>query len=373
MSAMSGAATKIITSGVRSAARRILRAVPPLPRLDRYRPVNTLALPQHEVPRAAVPAVDAHNHLGRWLTRDGGWMAADRDALLACMDTLNLRLVINLDGRWGKQLEDNLDRYDRWQPDRFATFCHVDWTELSGPTGVSKLVASLRDSASRGARGLKVWKDLGRDVHDASGKLILPDDPALDELWATAGECGLPILMHVGDPRAFFLPTDRRNERLEEIRRHRASWRRPGLPEHGRLLEAFRTIVARHPGTTWVGAHMASNCENLEEVSQLLDENPNLFVDMAARVGDLGRQPRATLRLVARHPERVLFGTDVFPLRPEEVQIYFRFLETDDECFTYSTADPPPAGRWDISGLNLPTEVLRKVYADNALRMLGSA
>ncbi len=319
-----------------------------------------------------MPAIDIHNHLGRWLTDGQRWVAPDVGALIADLDRCNVAATVNLDGRWGAELEANLGRYDRAHPDRFFTFCHVDWELLRRPEGSEEVARSLRASVAAGARGLKVWKDLGLSVRGPDGRLVLPDDPRLDLLWDTAGALGVPVLVHVADPLAFFLPMDRHNERLEELQRNpRSSRAALGRAGRDRLLRAFSTVVARHPRTVWIGAHVASCTEDLEWVSNLLDRQPNVAVDLAARVGDLGRQPRATRALIERHPDQVLFGTDVYPFRPEEVRVYFRFLETEDEYFGYSAGEPPPAGRWRISGLGLAPNQLAKVYAGNARRILA--
>lgn len=366
-----------VAANLRGAAKRARSAIVRPPRLDRFAPVRTLRLPEHPVQRAPMAAIDAHNHLGRWLTRGGGWMAPDVSRLLDDMDGCGLAAIVNLDGRWGDELQDNLARYDLAHPDRFATFCQLDWRMLAEPgsagSATESLVRSLRESADRGARGVKVWKDLGRSVRDAHGELVLPDDRRLDDLWAVAGALGLPILIHVADPVAFFQPIDGRNERVEELTRSPASsWARPGIPDHGRLIDALESAVERTPGTTWIAAHVASCAEDLARVSGMLARYPNLYVDIAARAGDLGRQPRAAARFITEHHTRVLFGTDVFPFRPDEIRIYFRLLGTDDECFPYSTAAVPPAGRWEISGLDLAEHVLADVYTGNARRLLPS-
>jgi predicted TIM-barrel fold metal-dependent hydrolase len=177
--------------------------------------------------------------------------------------------------------------------------------------------------------------------------------------------------VHTADPVAHFRPADRHNERLEELRRSPgASWARPGLPTHERLMGAFAGLVRDNPGTTFVGAHLAGWSENLAEVGALLGAHPNLLVDLSARVADFCRQPRATVRLITDHPDQVLFGSDIYPLRADELAIYFRCLETDDECFAYAVEQPPPRGRWEISGLALDDATLRKVYATNAQRLL---
>ena len=352
-------------------------AGPRIPLAD-YRPRPTLRLPETRVERAAVPAIDAHNHLGRWITHwvrpDGGWMAEDVGALLELMDAVGVEAVVNLDGRWGEELEANLDRYDRAHPGRFMTFCHVDWAELAEPGGgTAKLVASLEASHRAGARGLKVWKDLGLGVRDGAGALVLPDDDRIAPVWEAAGGLGLPVLIHTADPIAFFQPIDATNERLEELAVH-PEWAVPeGMPTFERLMEALEAVVAAHPGTTFVAAHACCCAEDLEWVGRMLRDHPNLHMDFSQRIAELGRQPRAARRLFTEHADRVLFGTDELPPSREAFRTYFRFLETADEHFAYSPdpENPWPQGRWRISGLDLPPEVLPAIYRENALRVLG--
>ena len=336
-----------------------------------YRPQSRLEVEEHRVERARFAAVDAHNHLGRWLSADGDWVVPDAEAMIGQLDGLNVDAVINLDGRWGGELEANLDRYDRAYPGRFATFCHVDWREAKRPGFTDRLVGSLEASASAGARGLKVWKDLGLRVRDHDESLLLPDDDRLAPLWETAGGLGMPILIHTADPVAFFHPMDSSNERLEELLENPDwSFYGPEFPTFGRLMEALETIVANHPGTTFIGAHVGCYAESLRWVGGMLDAYPNFHVDISARIAELGRQPRATRDLVLRHSDRVLFGTDVFPPDPEHVRVYFRFLETSDEYFPYSPEEVGHQGRWNIYGLGLPDDVLRNVYSDNARRLI---
>lgn len=337
--------------------------------LRAYRPRSRLRVPEQEVARAQVPAIDAHNHLGRWLTE--GW-AADPSELLEVMGSCNVVALTNLDGGWGDELEANLDRYDRAHPGRFATFCHLDWREAAVPGFGDRLADGLARSAAAGAKGLKVWKDLGLRVRDDLGELLMPDDARLAPVWASCAETGLPVLIHTGDPVAFFDPLDARNERLEELLEHPDWWvgDRERFPSFDRLLDAFESLVAGTPRTVFVGAHVGGFAEDLGWVRRMLDTYPNLHVDLAARVSELGRQPRAARDLLLAHADRVLFGTDAFPPDEEIYRIHFRFLETADEHFAYSTEDVPPQGRWTISGLDLPEEVLAAVYARNARRVI---
>lgn len=345
-------------------------------RLVNWRPRSRLVAPRTRVGRTAVPSIDVHNHLGRWLSDSRGWMTPDVDALLALMDAHGVETVVNLDGRWGAELDANLERYDRAHPGRFVTFCQLDWDLLAGPDGEDALLAQLADSARRGARGVKVWKNLGLTVRDADGSLVLPDDDRVVRVLAAAGDLGLPVLIHVADPVAFFDPWDARNERYEELL-GQPDWSfadRGRYPSFDRLLDALAALVLATPGTRYVGAHAGCAAEDLDRVEALLAAAPNFAIDIAGRLAELGRQPRRFRRLVEAHPDRVLFGTDAYPLTAEQLRVHVRFLETDDEAFEYAPGtDVPPQGRWTVSGVALPADLLRAVYRDNARRFLGLA
>lgn len=339
-------------------------------RMVDWHPVSQLRTHRTDVIRTAVPAIDIHNHLGRWLS-DDGWMIDDVPALIATMDDCGIETIVNLDGMWGDEVTANVDRYDVAYPGRFLTFCQLDWAQIDTPDA---LVASLEDSAARGARGVKVWKNLGLTVHDASGELVLPDDPRVIRVMTRAGELGLPVLIHTADPIAFFEPLDERNERLDELLQQRDWWfgDRSAHPSFDRLLDAHAALVLACPGTTFIGAHAGGAAEDLDRVSRLLDVAPNYTIDIAGRMAELGRQPRRTAALIERHPDRVLFGTDIYPASAPYFRLHARFLETLDESFEYAPGEPvPPQGRWTVSGLGLAPALLRAVYHDNAARVLG--
>ena len=197
----------------------------------------------------------------------------------------------------------------------------------------------------------------------------MPDDPQLSPLWEAAGSLGVPVLVHVADPVAFFCPVDRSNERLEELSR----WRQQhagGKERFHKLIGVVQTVVARHPGTTFVAAH-GLHPENVSFLATMFERYPNFFVDIAWVHLQLGRQPRAARDLFLRYPGRIVFGTDVFPVRQGLMRIYFRFLETADEYFSYTDEPVPGSGRWNIYGLDLPTDVLERVYCANARGLLG--
>lgn len=338
------------------------------PRLGDYAPRSRLRVPVTRVERALVPAIDAHAHLGRWLT--GGWAVPDPREMVRVMDRCNIRAVVNLDGRWDAELRDNLDRYDRAFPGRFATFCHVDWSRLReapDERAGALLADDLEAAVVAGARGLKVWKDLGLGVRDGAGRLVLPDDPRLTPLWRRAGQLGVPVAIHTADPMAFFDPPDASNERLEELLAHPDwSYADRRLPTFERLLAALEAVVTAHPGTTFIGVHAGCCAEDLGLVDRMLDTCPNYVIDIAARVAELGRQPRRTRELLLRHRGRVLFGTDEIPPLEAAYRTHFRFLETEDEHFPHTDEHPPLRGRWMISGLGLPPDVLDEIYAGTA-------
>jgi len=342
---------------------------PPDLLLREFRPEPMVRLVEHHPTRFPVSAVDAHNHLGRWHTKS--WSVPVVDELLAIMDDCQVGAIVNLDGGWTDELEANLDRYDRAHPGRFATFCRLDWSQAGEPGWEQRLAASLRDSASRGAKGLKLWKDIGLRLKDERGELFFLDDPRLAPIWDAVAEAGLPIIVHIADPAAFFRPLDATNERYEELVRH-PDWHfhGPEFPTLMRLLDSLEHCVAANPRVTFIGAHVGCYAEDLAWVDRMLTSYPNFNVDIAARIAELGRQPRATRRLAIKHPDRVLFGTDVFPPKAADYHKYLRFLSTDDEYFPYSDRNPPGTGRWMISAIDLPDGVLAQVVSGNARRLI---
>jgi len=348
--------------------------------LEDYRPRQTLVVPATAVPLPRFPVIDAHNHLGPAF--GGDWSGRTAAELAAVMDAAGVERIVDLDGGHGDGLRREIERWQVALPGRVAVFAGPDyerWT--SDPQFGESEAARLRDGVAAGAQGLKVWKVLGLRVRDPRGRLVPVDDPRLDRMWATAGELGVPVTIHVADPIAFFGPLDERNERWEELHAH-PDWHfwptRPrgrqdldGFPPFEELIDGLEAIVVRHPRTTFIGAHVGCAAEDLARVSTILERAPNFHVDLAARIAELGRQPRATRAFIERWADRVVFGTDMAP-DPAWWAVYYRFLETADESFAYDVDDdePPTQGRWRIHGLDLPDDVLRRVYHDNAARLI---
>lgn len=341
--------------------------------LAAFRPQSKLVTQATAVNTPRFPVIDAHNHLGEPF--GGGWEKRPLSALLARLDEAQVTVYVDLDGGWGEAiLQKHLDHFKQPAPERFVLFGGVDWAQWAekGNHFGEWAASRLREQAKWGAQGLKIWKPLGLHVRDEQGKLVAVDDERLIPIWETAADLNWPILAHVADPVAFFDPITPQNERIEELQAH-PDWQFPSppFPAFITIMEQFANVIRRHPRATFIGAHVGCYAENLGWVGQLLDECPNFCIDISARLGELGRQPYTARRFFSQYADRILFGTDAGPSLTH-YQLYYRFLETDDEYFNYSPDDPPPQGRWRIYGLNLPDEVLAKVYAANARRLFSN-
>lgn len=329
--------------------------------LGEFQPVSMLRTPSHPVLRPRFPVIDYHNHLD----------AQDPQHVLAVMDACAIERCVNITMLTGEDALASLRRFQAADRRRFFTIGWMDWTGADDPDFDHFVRLSL-DRLDRLARagivGFKIWKDLGLSVRDSGGKLLCVDDERLAPIFQRCAELGLPVMVHIGDPEAFFLPIDGSNERYEELAAH-PDWGFAGA-QYGKdeLLQQRDRVFRRHPETTFVGAHIAENAEDLARVTRLLDDCPNVMVDISARASELGRQPYTARDFFLRFADRILFGADLVP-DPEMYRLYFRFLETADEYFEYPT-HASGQGRWRIYGLHLPDDVLCKVYRTNAERLL---
>jgi predicted TIM-barrel fold metal-dependent hydrolase len=360
--------------------------------LAQYQPVSMLHLKETHVPRARYPVIDFHTHLTFSVqVVNGVSLGAERtivgqsEELLPVMERRNILALTNLTGGFAAGLQSTVAQYDKRFPTRFYTFTEPSYNLFQQPNYPQLQADAILAAHQSGARGLKILKTLGLSLREqtTTGNLVKVDDPRFDPMWEACGGTGMPVAIHVSDPLAFFTPTDRFNERYEELNNHPDwSYSRPGFPSNAEILEARNRVFARHPKTNFVALHVGNCAEDLESVSQNLDRFPNMHVDIAARLNELGRQPRAARRFFDKYQDRIVFGTDATPHGdkfPQQVfndslyEIYFRFLETDDEYFDYAPAPTPPQGRWKISGIDLPDELLHKIYNQNAGRLLHVA
>jgi predicted TIM-barrel fold metal-dependent hydrolase len=327
--------------------------------LSSFEPKSMLIAPVQEPKVPSVPAIDYHNHLD----------AQDPSEVLAIMDSCGIERVVNITMQVGESALGMMKKFRDAAKGRFSTIAWMDWGDLHEPGFFSRSVERLERLVERGACGIKLWKDLGLQLKDSGGKLLRIDDERLAPLFEKARELNVPVMFHTADPDAFFLPIDRFNERYEELAAH-PDWSFYGsLYSKRELLDQRDRVFARHPKTTFVAAHVAESSENLGYVREMLDRYPNVSVDIGARTAELGRQPYRARQFFIDYADRILFGTDLVP-DVNMYRLHFRFLETDDEYFEYPS-HASRQGRWNIYGLHLPDDVLRKVYRANALRLLG--
>jgi predicted TIM-barrel fold metal-dependent hydrolase len=326
--------------------------------LSDYAPRSQLKVAAHAIERPRFSAIDYHNHLD----------AQSPQRVLGIMDACGVEKIVNITMLTGQAAIETIDRFHRAAPDRFATIGWMDWSAIERSDFTQLALDRLQRLVEHGACGIKFWKDLGLTVRDASGALLRVDDERLGPIFDKAAELQIPVMFHTADPAAFFTPIDRFNERYEELAAH-PDWSAYGLPvSKASLLEQRNCVIARHPGTTFVAAHLAESSEDLSYVAKLLDSHPNLYVDISARTAELGRQPYTARDFLIKYAGRILFGTDLVP-DVGMYRLHYRFLETDDQYFEYPS-HASRQGRWNIYGLFLPADVLEKIYRLNALKLL---
>ena len=332
---------------------------------EEYDPISTLNVPEHKLTRAKYPFIDVHNH--QWNMDD-----ASLKPLLSEMDNLNMGIMVNLSGRaWGSEAESDkfftksLANIKQTNTPRLILFTNILFDGIGTPGWTEASVKRLEADVKAGAHGLKIYKNLGMDIKDASGKLVAIDDPRLDPIWAKCGELGIPVLIHTADPKSFWDPMDRYNERWLELKLHPNRKRGANSVDWAKLLDEQHHIFQKHPKTTFINAHMGWYPNNLGKLDSLMGVYPNMMLEIGAVIAELGRQPRAAHAFFVKHQDRIVFGKDSWV--PAEYATYFRVLETADEYFPYHKKYH---AFWRMYGMALPDDVLKKVYYKNALRLI---
>lgn len=334
---------------------------------EEYDPVSTLKVPEHKVTRSKYPFIDVHNHQYQMDKEDLG-------KLVAQMDGLNMGMMINLSGRGfsSDQTESTtffnnaLTNIQKTCPKRLALFTNINFADVNSNGWTAQAVKTLEEDIKRGAHGLKIYKNLGLNVKDDKGNRVRVDDPRLDPIWAKCGELGVPVLIHTADPKSFWDPMDRYNERWLELKLHGGRKRSANDPvPWEQLIAEQHTIFRKHPKTTFIAAHMGWYPNDLKKLDSLMTVFPNMNVEIGAVIAELGRQPKASRAFFEKYQDRILFGKDSWV--PSEYATYFRVLETDDEYFPYHKKYH---AFWRMYGMGLPDEVLKKVYYKNALRLI---
>ena len=334
----------------------------PQPTIRQYKPRSTLVVPQHPVPKARFPVVDLHGHPPPLTGPD----AVNR--VVEAMDPVNVRVMVNANGTSGAGLAQALaaikaSRY----PDRMVMFTAINVRDLAHGSG-ARIAQQLEADIKAGALGLgEIMKDFGMRARKRDGTRLKLDDPELDPVWQTAARLGVPVFIHVADPAEFFQPIDYDNERWLELalypdRRYQDRTRFPAFEE---LMSERDRLIARHPKTTFVLAHMGWHANDLGRLGAMMDKWPNVYGEVGAILYDLGRQPRAAHDFFVKYQDRILFGKDSF--QPDEYPYYWRTFETSDEYFDYYR---DYHAFWKLYGMALPDAVLRKVYYANAMKLV---
>lgn len=325
---------------------------------ERYNPVSTLIVPAHQPKKSKFPFIDVHNHQDM--------TSKDLSVLIKEMDKMNMAVMVNLSGQGGDRLKQSVQNVRANYPKRFILFANINFTGLGQEGWIEKAVKQLEEDVKNGANGLKIFKNLGFSVKDASGKRVPVNDPRLDAIWQKCGELKIPVLIHTADPKPFWDSPDEKNERWMEITTHPNRRRGADNPlPFDQLIEEQHQMFRKHPGTIFIAAHFGWYPNDLGRLGKLLDEMPHVMVEFGAVIAELGRQPRTARTFFEKYQDRILFGKDSWA--PEEYATYFRVLETEDEYFPYHKKYH---AFWSMYGIGLPDNILKKVYYKNALRII---
>jgi uncharacterized protein len=334
----------------------------PAPSILDYRPRSTLVAPAHEVARAKYPVIDFHGHMGARITTADGLAA-----LAPTLDEIGVQLMIAADGVTGERLKQTLAAIEASSEmqDRVRVFTGVDFRNV-GPGWAERAVRQLEQDVAAGAVGIgEVSKGLGLSFVKADGTRLRIDDPDLDPIWEAAARLGIPVFIHTADPQEFFEPIDYANERWLELALFpNRQYPQDRFPSFEQLMDERDNLFRRHPNTTFVTAHLGWHGNDLARLGRMFDEMPNLYAEVGAVLYDIGRQPRVARDFFIRYQDRLLFGKDSF--QPEEYPYFWRVFETRDDYFDYYR---PYHAFWKLYGIDLPDDVLKKLYYRNALRI----
>lgn len=337
---------------------------------EEYDPRSTLVVPAHITTRAKYPFIDIHNHQWSMPTQN-------LSELVSEMDKLNMAIMNNLSGRGYRDVGGFFDVQDttyfkRAQaniqghyPNRIIQFTNISFAHFGQKGWTEHALKELEADVRNGARGLKIYKDLGMEFRDDQGKRIPVDAPGLDAIWEKCGALHIPVLIHSADPPSFWDPLDKYNERWLELKTHPDRKAETSAAPWKTIIEEQHHIFRAHRNTIFIAAHFGWLANDLASLGKLLDECPNVYVEIAAIIAELGRQPRQAGEFFIKYQDRILFGKDSWV--PSEYTTYFRVLETADEYFPYHKKYH---AFWRMYGLALPDEVLKKVYYKNALRIV---
>lgn len=327
--------------------------------VEDYAPVSTLKVAEHHPTQAKFPFIDVHNHQFTMPIQN-------LEKLVNEMDELNMKVMVNLSGFRGKYLEWSLDNVNEHYGNRFVLFMNIDFEQLDDEGWPNETLLMMEEAVKQGVKGLKVYKNLGLSETDNEGNRIAVDDPRLDPIWAKCGALGIPVLIHTGEPAAFWKPKDKFNERWLELKQYPSRYKDPEKnPSFEEVMSEQHNVFRKHPETKFINAHLGWFGNDLARLGKLFDELPNVYTEIGAVLAELGRQPVTAREWLIRYQDRVLMGKDTY--KKTEYYTYFRVLETSDEYFDYYRKRH---AHWKMYGLALPDSVLKKIYYKNAMEVI---
>ena len=334
-----------------------------------YDPPSSLKVEGEIIKKAKFTFIDVHSHL--W-----NMPLMDLNELVAEMDEINMGYIVNLSGSgFGPQaakdvyFDKSTENIKENQPGRIGLFVNVDFNSIDAENHIENQVNVIRDAVAKGAIGLKVYKGLGLTNKDSKGNRVAVDDERLGPIWEVCGELGIPVLIHSADPFQFWQDKDGQNERWFELKEkpNRYYGDSDFIPPFEDIIIEQHTVFERHKKTTFINAHLGWMGNDLKRLGEHLDRYPNVVTEFGAVIAELGRQPKTARQFFIDYQDKIMFGKDSY--NKEEFYTYFRVLESDDEYFSYFRKRH---AFWKMYGLNLPDEVLKKVYYENALKLFPS-
>ena len=295
--------------------------------IEDYEPISTLVVEENLIKKSKYPFIDVHNH-------QFDMPLKDLSKLVTEMDSLNMGYMVNLSGFRGLYLQKSLENINENYPDRFGLFINIDFEEIDDPNFGSKNKDLIREGVSNGVIGLKIYKSLGLDDKDKFGNRIRINDERLKPIWDVCAEQNIPVLIHSGDPQAFWYPKDKFNERWLELKQKPGRYRDPNNnPSFEEVLSEQHDMFKSNPNTIFINAHLGWLGNDLDRLSKHLDDNQNVITEIGAVLAEIGRQPKRARKFFIEYQDRILFGKDSYNV--SEYYTYFRVLETDDEYFDY--------------------------------------
>jgi uncharacterized protein len=334
----------------------------PIPNIREYKPKSTLVVPEHQVPRAKYPVIDIHSHQPAPISPQAF------ETVVKSMDPLNLQILVNASGATGDRLVQSVAALKNSPyKNRMVMFTNINFREPVGPGFGQRVAQQIEADVKNGALGIgEIMKDFGLRARKADGSRLKLDDPELDPIWDTAARLNIPVLIHTADPQEFFKPINYENERWLELalypdRRYPS----PQFPSFEQINTERDSLFRKHPRTKFVMAHLGWHANDLGRLAKMFDAMPNVYGEVGAVLYDLGRQPRSAHDFIIKYQDRILFGKDSY--QPDEFPYYWRVFETADEYFDYYR---DYHAFWKLYGLALPDPVLKKLYYQNALKLI---